>query len=202
MKLYFVRHGESEANLLREFSNRGFKHGLTERGFQQAETLAQSLSSVSFSMVYSSPLMRAFQTAQVLSNKLKIPLEITEALREYDCGILEGRSDPESWAIYQQVFDRWLAGDPSASIPEGESLVAIQSRFIPFINKIVQQNLSEDFLLVGHGGLFRAVFPTVFANIDFDFVRDIHIEHTTPIIAEVRDGVLFCVRWGDLNFAV
>ena len=36
MKLYFVRHGESEANLLREFSNRGYKHGLTERGFQQA----------------------------------------------------------------------------------------------------------------------------------------------------------------------
>ena len=40
MKLYFTRHGESKANLLHEISNRGFKHGLTERGFHQAEQLS------------------------------------------------------------------------------------------------------------------------------------------------------------------
>src|SRR6476646_8171101 len=44
MKLYFVRHGESEANLLREISNRGTRHGLTAKGRAQATALAQSLS--------------------------------------------------------------------------------------------------------------------------------------------------------------
>ena len=48
MKIYFVRHGESVANLLHEFSNRGFKHGLTERGFQQAEQLSQKLRGIPF----------------------------------------------------------------------------------------------------------------------------------------------------------
>ena len=40
MRIYFARHGESEANLLHVFSNRGVKHGLTARGRAQAETLA------------------------------------------------------------------------------------------------------------------------------------------------------------------
>src|SRR6266851_1245061 len=64
MKVYFVRHGESEANLLHEFSNRGFKHGLTQQGQQQATTLAQSLKNASVTKVFSSPLMRAVQRRQ------------------------------------------------------------------------------------------------------------------------------------------
>jgi broad specificity phosphatase PhoE len=55
MKLYFVRHGESEANILREFSNRGFKHGLTERGFQQAKQLGLNLEGISIKKYTAAP---------------------------------------------------------------------------------------------------------------------------------------------------
>ena len=48
MRIYFARHGESEANILQEFSNRGRKHGLTEKGKRQAERLADNLKSVPF----------------------------------------------------------------------------------------------------------------------------------------------------------
>ena len=51
MKLCFVRHGESIANLLREFSNSGIKHPLTERGVEQARTLAQKLSGIPFDVI-------------------------------------------------------------------------------------------------------------------------------------------------------
>ena len=97
MKLYFVRHGQSEANLLKQFSNRGFKHGLTALGREQVHQLAHRLKHESLSYIYSSPLMRAVQTAEVLSSELNLQYEVTDALREYDCGTLEGRLDAESW---------------------------------------------------------------------------------------------------------
>ena len=46
MKLYFVRHGESEANLLHELSNRGLRHGLTDLGREQAGLLAEESASL------------------------------------------------------------------------------------------------------------------------------------------------------------
>src|SRR5438132_5365372 len=92
MRLYFVRHGESEANILRVISNRGYRYGLTARGQQQAVTLAQHLQPVPISDIFSSPLRRAVETADILSRALGKSYHITEALCEYDCGILENKS--------------------------------------------------------------------------------------------------------------
>lgn len=96
MKLYFTRHGESEANLLREHSNRGFRHPLTSKGREQAAILAQKLVDVPVPQLFTSPIMRAVQTAEILSGTLGVPYESADALREYDCGILEGRADEEA----------------------------------------------------------------------------------------------------------
>ena len=74
MKLYFVRHGESVANLLREFSNSGVKHPLTERGVEQARRLAQQLAGILFEGIYSSPVLRAQQTAQIVADQVQVPV--------------------------------------------------------------------------------------------------------------------------------
>ena len=97
MKLYFVRHGESTANLLWEFSNSGLKHPLTEKGVEQARAVARSLCGVGVEHIYSSPILRAVQTAQILAEGLRAPLAITEALREWSVGIYEGTADPVGW---------------------------------------------------------------------------------------------------------
>ena len=199
MKLYFVRHGESEANLLREFSNRGFRHGLTERGFQQAEQLGQNLDPIPFKTIYSSPLKRAVQTAEILQQHLNCPLEITDALREFDTGILEGKSDPKSWSIHAWVFNQWFAGNWEAHIPGGESRLDIQARFMPLIDKL-RRNLSEEnILLVGHGGTFQCMFPMIFTNVNDVSIREFPFHHTMPIVAEARANWLFCSQWGALK---
>jgi broad specificity phosphatase PhoE len=96
MRLYFARHGESEANILKEFSNRPGKHGLTDKGKRQAERLADNLKSVHFTALYYSPILRAVQTADITAKRLNITYETKDALREYDVGILEGKSDEAS----------------------------------------------------------------------------------------------------------
>ena len=201
MKLYFVRHGESEANLLREFSNRGFKHGLTERGLQQAGQLARDLRGTPFARIYTSPIKRAFQTAEILSEELGVPLEITPALREFDCGELEGKSDPESWAIYDRVFQQWQAGNWAAHIPGGESHFEIQARFIPFIKMLIQKYADQNVLLVGHGGTYRCMFPLIVTNLDLTTLSKLEIHHTMPIIVEPCPDGLFCTHWGEIDLS-
>jgi len=46
-------------------------------------------------------------TAEILSQSLHQPYQITEALREYDCGILEDKSDEASWKLHREIFEDW-----------------------------------------------------------------------------------------------
>lgn len=198
MRLYFVRHGESEANLLREFSNSGNKHPLTLKGTQQAKTLARGLASVQFERIYSSPVLRAVQTAQILAKHLQAPVEITDALREWDVGIYEGTTDPAGWELHRQVQEDWFFHHKfDSKMPGGESFTDIRRRFVPFIDKLVQDGQSKErnILLVGHGGLYTAMLPAVFQNIDFDYAYRHPFQNTAYALAETRAKGLVCLAW-------
>jgi broad specificity phosphatase PhoE len=197
MKLYFMRHGESEANVLHEVSNRGHKHGLTLLGRSQAEQLASTLSEIAPSRIFSSPLLRTVQTAEILSAYLSIPFQVTDALREYDCGIIEGRSDAEAWRIWSAGIQACLRGDWQYRIPEGESLLDIRKRFEPFINLLISTYGATDerIVLVGHGGVYRCMFPLVLSNVDAQFSLTHNIKNTGIIIAESRGDALVCLDW-------
>ena len=108
MKLYFVRHGESEANTQHVISNRASPFGLTPLGERQALALAETLKAIPITVIFSSPVLRARQTAEILSNALYQSFQITEALREYDCGILEEKSDAESWRLHSEISEDWM----------------------------------------------------------------------------------------------
>lgn len=198
MKLYFVRHGESQANILNVISNRGYHHGLTEQGRQQAVTLANRLQSVSLSRIFASPLLRAVQTAAILSDSVSTTLEITEALREYDCGILEGRSDPASWQLHRQLRDAWLVNQQwDRRIEQGESFLDIQARFVPFIERLVAQtnNMADNFVLVGHGGVYGCMLPFILMNVDVAFVLERPFPNTAYVLAESGAAGLMCLEW-------
>lgn len=201
MQLYFIRHGESEANLLNEISNRGLKHPLTERGRQQMEILAEKLQNLNLLAFYTSPILRARQSAQILSEKLNFPHEITEALREYDLGILEGRSDPATWEQYDWLWQQWLReGKPEVRIEDGESFNDIKARFVPFVENLVKQfvNGTGTVLLLGHGGTYRCMLPLLLDNIDNKFAIAHSLGHIEYVIAEPRGERLVCLQWNDI----
>ena len=187
MRFYFVRHGESEANLLNEFSNRGARHPLTERGRAQVSALAEKLRGVHFLAIYSSPILRAIQSAEILAANLHVPYRVTEALREYDVGILEGKADPESWKKYYELLGEWLVkGNWDARIEGGESLNDMRYRFVPLIETLQKAHSNQEgaVLLVSHGGLYRCVLPLVLSNIDFEFSLAHTLGHTEFVLAE------------------
>jgi probable phosphoglycerate mutase len=200
MKVYFVRHGESEANTRHVISNRESPFGLTERGQEQARALADRLKDVPFRAIFCSPVLRARQTADILSEILQLPYQVAEALREYDCGILEEKSDEESWRLHRHYYDDWTLHRNFLNKPEGgECFLDIQNRFLPFIESL-KQGGEGHMLLISHGGLFQLMLPLVLSNIDNDFVSLHGIGHTECVIAELRSDKFICCQWGATLF--
>jgi probable phosphoglycerate mutase len=160
---YFIRHGQSEANLLQQISNRGWVHPLTSLGEQQAAALAGRLASEGITAIYTSPLQRAVQTAAILGQHLGLPYTVADALREYDCGELEGRADADAWQQYAWLREEWAAGRWEARLPGGESLHDIRARFVPFIEALRQSPSMQAarLALIGHGGLFMVMLPFI-----------------------------------------
>ncbi len=203
-RLTFARHGESEANLLGVVSNRPGVHPLTATGKDQASALAEAVRG-RVSRVYASPLLRALQTAEIVCRGLGLPCHVVDALREYDCGDLEGRSDAEAWAAHRRWVDDWLQGcDRDRGPAGGESFEQIRVRFVPFVQSLLDSREEADAapLLVGHGGVYRLMLPLVLDNVDGTFVRAHGIGHSTVIVAEVAAGRLVCTQWGDARPAL
>ena len=196
MKLYFVRHGESEANVLRVISNRGWRHPLTEKGRCQAHDLADRLCEAGIRRIYTSPLQRAVQTAQILAKTLGIEVEISDGLREFDCGIAEGRSDAEAWALHAWVWQEWALHQRwDSRIECGESFNDMRSRFLPLIEALVSDHAgsADNFVLVGHGALFINMLPLVLANLPPNYESP--FPNTGYVLAEARPEGLICLEW-------
>ena len=202
MKLYFVRHGESEANTLHVISNRESPFGLTALGKEQAHALVDRLKDIPITVIYSSPILRARETAEILAQSFHLPYQVTEALREYDCGILEDKSDEASWKLHSEIAEDWTLNHNYLRKPDGgESYLEIKKRFLPLIESFTQNGLHAEahILLVSHGGLLQLMLPEVLTNIDHAFVRSHGIRHTQCIIAEQRPVGLVCPQWGDVK---
>ena len=183
--LYFVRHGESEANVLHVFSNRELVHGLTDTGRAQVQALADQLAGVRFDAFYTSPILRARQSAQIVSDRLGLPFEVTPALAEYDVGILEGRSDEASWRQYDELHTAWVRdGAFDARHPGGESFNDVCA-----------------VLLLGHGGTFYCVLSRLCSNIEPDLAFRRGIHHTEIVVVDLQPDGLTCLSWGDTQFS-
>lgn len=203
MKLYFVRHGESEANVVRVFSNQNHEqHPLTEKGKQQAHALAEQLRNVNFSAIYSSPMRRARQTAEILGAPHGLTVQFTPALLEHDAGDFEGRGDDTAWNEYGKLFESWIVErDLDARIPNGESFNDMHARFAPFLESLIARYGATDanLLLVAHGGIFHALLPFVLANVGYEFGYNHMLGNTAVVIAEVKDRTLMCLSWGGIE---
>jgi len=143
--------------------------------------------------------VRAVQTAETVARALGIPCEVTDALREYDCGLLEGQPFQAHWDDYLRLFRDWQAGKWDSRFEGGESLLDIQARFLPLVERIIHEHGEADnILLVSHGGTLLGVLPILLKNIDHAFATTHHLGNTDAIIIEARPEGLVCLAWCDI----
>jgi broad specificity phosphatase PhoE len=146
--IYFVRHGESEANAARRFAGRS-DSPLTERGREQAEAVAAVLAKVPFDRIVSSPLSRCRDTAIVIARRHQLPVDLEPDLVEIDVGERTGSPFDEVRGLPEWRDDGFVAW------PRGETLDQVLDRAHGVITRIAAENAGQRVLVVGHGGVTR-----------------------------------------------
>lgn len=157
--LYCVRHAENVANLTGELSHRVVDHPLTDRGVEQARRLTAFLREGDgvADPVYTSPLRRATQTAEILAAGLALTLDVVEDFRELNVGELDGRSDHEAWAAYNEVVRAWHSGRRDVAFPGGENHHEMVARVRRGLSTVLRQSGGgAPVVVVAHGGIVRA----------------------------------------------
>jgi probable phosphoglycerate mutase len=201
MKLIFSRHGESEANVQQVYWNQPERYGLTPKGRQQAEALADALAGFRFAALYCSPVLRAVETAEIVGRRFGLTPQVADGLREYHVGILEGKTySQETEDLYWQAKLQWIeGGNPGARIEGGESYNDIAARFMPMIAGLEARyrDTRAHLLLISHGGTLGAMLPLLLSNVDLAYPLAHPMGYTNPVVAELRDGEWVCLRWGE-----
>lgn len=151
MKLYVVRHGETLANIQKTVS--GDKETpLTTKGIRQAKELGELFSTISFDVVFSSPLLRAIDTARFITKKT---VHIDERLIERNYGINEGKlmkdTNPD------ELWDYNLNADKDEVEPVKEVLKRVSS----FLEEIKTNYPDKTILVVTHSGIARAIYYNI-----------------------------------------
>lgn len=203
MRFHFVRHGESEANTLHIIANRDQICPLTPLGEQQARDLAERLSGELVTSMFHSPILRAVQTARIIAARLNVPTEATDALREPDCGVLEGRSDAESWARHMALLQAWLLDHRwDQRLEGGESLLEVRDRFIPLLTSLCRQYGpgNGDLVLVGHSAIYASTLPLVMDNVDHSFAWSHPLKKAGHVVACWSAPTLHCLNWDGFMF--
>ena len=160
--LYVVRHGENPANLNREFSYKLIDYSLTEKGVRQAEETAVYFRDKGIDAIYSSPLKRALETAQIIAAPLGLPVTIVEEFRENNVGDLERDPPTEAaWALHDSIIADWFAGRHDAIFPGGEDfhslLRRVKTGLIEILADLGEGPESKRAVIVAHGGILSGM---------------------------------------------
>ncbi|WP_279020959.1 histidine phosphatase family protein [Intestinibacter bartlettii] len=183
--IYIVRHGQTEWNLLGKTQGHG-NSDLTPKGIEQAELLADSMTKYPIDYIYSSDLGRAYQTAEIIGNKLNIEVEKTEALREMNFGTWEGRIIKDIIEEDPELYKMWRNEPHLAKIPQGETLSQIKKRTDAFIKEINEKYDGKHIVLVTHS-LCARIMLLSFLDSDVKNIYRINQANTALNIIELRD---------------
>lgn len=157
-RIIAVRHGETAWNVdTRIQGQRDIP--LNAKGRWQAQRLAQALAADEpVAALYSSDLLRAWDTAQSIADATGLAVVAEPALRERGFGQFEGRTFTELEASWPRETLRWRARDPEWAPAGGETLIAVRERLMQTLQTLAARHLGQQIVLVSHGGVIDALY--------------------------------------------
>ena len=193
-RLFIARHGETLAN--REYRFIGSRDDpLSEHGQVQAAQLAEALATFPIATIYSSPMLRAWQTALPVAERHSLSVQQFDALREGSFGIWEGMNRAEVLAHspeYAQLFYEWER-DANLAPPGGESLIAMQQRVCSGIEQLALAHPDQSIVLVSHVGPIKALICTAL-GVPISTSARIFLDPATISVVDWRDRTHAVVR--------
>lgn len=189
---YLVRHGETDWNSQNKI------HGqkdipLNNKGERQADDLAKELKKVAFDLAFSSDLLRAKRTAEIIALEHKLQVQTTRLLRERYFAELEGEH-PKLLRTYDEMLDKlseksrlqYRITDKSENDDE------FISRLLVFLRETAITHPGKKILVATHGGVIRILLIHL-GEFTYQSIRNYRIANTGYIVLN-SDGVDFFVK--------
>jgi phosphoserine phosphatase len=147
-KLILARHGETMWNVEKVFRGRADVN-LDEVGIKQAELLGKYLSNWELEVIYSSPVKRALDTANIVARYQKVVVRIAQGLIDFDFGEWQSLPEQEVSRLYPDLLNEWHNNPDKVKMPGGESLEDVRKRAVEVVNGILSRH-EGNVLLVSH----------------------------------------------------
>ncbi|MBN2463405.1 MAG: histidine phosphatase family protein [Dehalococcoidia bacterium] len=196
MILILARHGETAWNQERRIQGGSSDTELSEVGIKQAERLGLALKETNIDAIYSSPLKRAYDTAQAIASRHRLTVQIEPDLREMEVGELEGISIAELGTSFGQFLLQWRQGQGVEKLPGGESVAELADRVWATIERIIKRQEEGTVVVVSH---FFTVVVTICKALGWPLttLERVRVQTGSISIIDLGDGQPRLLSLGD-----
>lgn len=170
---YLMRHGEATHNVGGYVASEDIEKTvrqpkLTERGKEQAESVAEELADKNIDIIYSSPYRRTIETAAIIAERLGLEIDLDARLGEVDLGVLDGRPFEEYRKYFKNRMEKF-----TKTIKDGETLTDVRSRADAFLKDIFSTHKDDNILIVSHGDVLW-VMESIFLGTQGEEISDVY----------------------------
>jgi alpha-ribazole phosphatase/probable phosphoglycerate mutase len=159
-RIYLVRHGETEWNASLKYQGQT-DVPLSGKGRQQADLLGKRLDALEIEGFYSSNLIRAYDTAMIISQHHNQEIVKLPELKELNFGLWEGMNFNEIKSKYPEEINMLWEKPLHTRVPGGETIDEMIKRTVKAVKTIVKSHNKGNIVLVSHGGVIRSIVGTV-----------------------------------------
>ena len=193
MLIYIVRHGETKSNV--EGKLQGWTDDpLNENGIALAEITGKEMRGIKFDACYSSPLQRAWKTAEIVlqeSGNAGVPVQFENSIKEIRMGIYEGKKfrPGERDAVIDENQLKLFFTDTFrfAGFPGGETVKQVCARTQAFLKSLTARDDGKTYLLATHGFALRSMLNYLYDD-PSDFWHG-HVPYNCSVnVIKVEDG--------------
>lgn len=192
MRILFIRHGQTPANVAGILATAYPGPGLTELGERQAAALPRALAAERIRGIYVSTLVRTHATAAPLASALQLDPVVEDGLHEIEAGGLEGRRDRDSVMQYLGTLEQWGLGRLDTAMPGASDGFTFFDRYNRSLDRIAERHPEPDatVAVVSHGAAIRVWCGGSTLNVTPEFAVRNELENTGVIVVEGsrRDG--------------
>jgi len=146
---YLVRHGETDWNREQVFRGR-LDIPLNDFGRQQAQAIGEKLADAKLTAVYTSPLKRARETADIVARACGLEALVQEGFIDLDFGEWQGLTQGQVRAQFPEVYRTWQGTPEAAAIPGAEPLTVVKERAVSAIMKLAERLPDARVCIVSH----------------------------------------------------
>lgn len=193
--LYIVRHCQSAGNLSGRFQGR-YDAPVSETGEKQLELLSLRFRNEVLDAIYSSPLIRAYKTAEAINKFHGLSIQKDNGLLEIDVGEIENQLLTEIGIKYPELAHNWDFSPDLCVFPGGETMVQVYERINRTIDQIIADNPGKRVAISTHGGVIRNLYARVQYGSIEGLRKSVVFGNTSVSVLEAEDGKL---TWKTIN---